>query len=154
MPVPSPLVTCLSETNLWDWHVHRKLRSMLFGSMDGRAVCRYMHTYGWGCLLSWNYHNTVNQRYSNIKVKKKKISINLSFEVHVSCFTTFPLQPFFKIKLLPGQWSLTSCKLFLFQLILDFSISQSPLTYSAHSVHPLSTLVTCTSAKTTTAKRT
>ena len=34
----------------------------------------YMYTYGWVPLLStWNYHDTVSQLYSNIKLKDKKL---------------------------------------------------------------------------------
>ena len=36
----------------------------------------YMYMYGWAPLLStWNYHNIVNQLYSNIKEVKTEVSL-------------------------------------------------------------------------------
>ena len=49
---------------------HREFCSILCGSLDGREVLEngYMYMYGWVHFLStWNYHNSVNQLYSNIK---------------------------------------------------------------------------------------
>ena len=49
---------------------HREFCSILCGSLDGSGVLEngYMYMYGWVHFLStWNYHNNVNQLYSNIK---------------------------------------------------------------------------------------